>query len=458
MVLLAPDGTDLTDFYDRHPCLTRPCEDSEKTDWWRFSPYNWEETKYYILKMFALPLGAAVVFFFVSLLISYNNPILHFISTILIFIGTIFLNSFNRERRRARRYEITVQDGLEDVTIPYNVAREEDLFKFNLNTLSPTAPKFNIGFVGDIMMVPKHELNFDDILPFFDDVNLIVGNLEGIVRNSKNKLGKQAHEPNIFDKLKPLLNPNRQLLLCISNNHSSDYGNREFSDVVDLIRNQPNIHVFGRHDTPNVTTDTYPINIATATQWSNQKNWQCISEYVNTDIINGFGALHKNNHVNIFFPHWSYENERYTRDEIQDHANTLLTGNAPRWDLIFGHHSHTRQPLQRVNDPRSGLSKLVVFSGGNFTSGAVIIREQKHIYGIIMKCQIGLLQGSTTQYAIGDVEWRKTKNDRHITSGTKTICIDRKRYRINNMYSLILGILIIGLIVLFKFLELFNII
>ena len=261
MRLLAPDEGDLTDFYDRNPCLTLPCEDSEKTDWWRFTPYNWEETKYYILKMFALPLGAAVVFFFISLLISYNNPILHFISTILFFIGSIFLNSFNRERRRASRYEITVEDGLEDVTIPYDVAREEELFKFNLNKLSPTDPKFTIGFVGDIMMVPKHKLNFDDILPFFDDVNLIVGNLEGIVRDSKNKLGKQAHEPNIFDKLEPLLNPNRQLLLCLSNNHSSDYGNREFAASLEEIREKENIHVFGRYDTPNVFTNNFPINI-----------------------------------------------------------------------------------------------------------------------------------------------------------------------------------------------------
>jgi len=398
MGLRAPDGTDLDIFYAQNPCLNSPCEDSDETDWWRFSPYNWEETKYYIIKMFALPLGASIVYFLIFILSLYNNPVIHITNSILVFIGGLFLNSYRRERRRAREYEITVADGLIDVPIPYDVDQEESLFKFNLNTLSPTAPKYTIGFVGDIMMVNKHELDFDPILPFFDDVDLIVGNLEGIVRNHRNTLGKQAHQLTIFDKLKPLLRTNRQLLLCLSNNHSSDYGNKEFA------------------------------------------------------------ASRKSNHVNIFFPHWSYENERYTRNDIQDQADTLLTGNANRWDLIFGQHSHTRQPIKRVTDPQSGLKKLVVFSGGNFTSGAVIIREQKHIYGIIMKCRIGLLQGSQTQYAIGDVEWRKTYNDRHITEGTKTISIDRKPYRINNKYLLIIGIVLIGLIITLKVLEFFGII
>jgi len=458
MGLRAPDGTDLDIFYAQNPCLNSPCEDSDETDWWRFSPYNWEETKYYIIKMFALPLGASIVYFLIFILSLYNNPVIHITNSILVFIGGLFLNSYRRERRRAREYEITVADGLIDVPIPYDVTQEASLFKFNLNPLSPTAPKFTIGFVGDIMMVNKHELDFDPILPFFDDVDLIVGNLEGIVRNHRNTLGKQAHQLTIFDKLKPLLRTNRQLLLCLSNNHSSDYGNREFAASLKEIREQRNIHVFGRYDTPNVFTNNFPINIATATQWSNQKNWECISEYTNANIANGFSALRKSNHVNIFFPHWSYENERYTRNDIQDQADTLLTGNANRWDLIFGQHSHTRQPIKRVTDPQSGLKKLVVFSGGNFTSGAVIIREQKHIYGIIMKCRIGLLQGSQTQYAIGDVEWRKTYNDRHITEGTKTISIDRKPYRINNKYLLIIGIVLIGLIITLKVLEFFGII
>ncbi|NVM45736.1 MAG: CapA family protein [Candidatus Lokiarchaeota archaeon] len=460
MVLKAPNGRDLTTFYNQNPGLTLPCQDSDETDWWRLSPYNREETKNYVLKLIALPLVASAAFFFIFILSLFSNPIIHLISTILVFIAALFFNSYTRELIRANRYEITVADGLIDVPIPYDINQEASLFKFNLNTIQ-NPHEYTLGFLGDIMMINNHELDFDPlVLQFFSDVDLIVGNLEGIVRASGDTLGKQAHCPSIFRKLQGLLGPNKPLLLCLSNNHSSDYGNREFDISLELIRNQPqaNIHVFGRHDTPNVTINGFPINIATATQWSNQKNWECISEYTNTNVNNGFGALHKDDHVNIFFPHWSYENEKYTRDDIQDQADTLLTGNAKRWDLIFGQHSHTRQPIQRVTDPDSGLNKLVVFSGGNFTSGAVIIREQRHIYGIIMKCRIGLLPGSRDQYAIGDVEWRKTYNDRHIISGTKTICIDREKYRINRIYSLILGIAVIGLVVLLKVLELFGLI
>lgn len=463
MVLRAPNGDELTYYYDHYPCLTPPWRDSDHTDWWRFSPYDREETRDYFIRMLALPLGAALAFFFIFFLSSYNSPILHLTSTILVFIATIFLNSCIRERNRAREYEITVADGLIDVPIPYNVAQEHTLFKFKLNTIQ-NPHKYTIGFFGDIMMVNDHALDFDpQVLDFFDDVDLIVGNLEGIVRNNGDTLGKQAHYQSIFNKLHGLLRQNThnnlytQLLLCLSNNHSSDYGNREFDASLELIRDEPNIHVFGRHDTQNVTVIGHPINIATATQWSNKKNWECISEYTNTNVNNGFGALHEANHVNIFFPHWSYENERYTRHDIQNQANTLLTGNANRWDLIFGQHSHTRQPIQRINDPRSGLDKLVVYSGGNFTSGAVIIREQRHIYGIIMKCRIGLLPGSNL-YAIGDVEWRRTYNDRHITAGTKTIRIDREIYQRNDNLRVFLGIVIIGLVVTLKILEFFGLI
>ncbi|MFX0075330.1 MAG: CapA family protein [Candidatus Hermodarchaeota archaeon] len=467
MVLNAPNGRDLTHFYNNKQCLTDTCQDSDHTDCWRFSPYDRAETRDYFIRMLALPLGAALAFFVIFYLSMYDNPIIHLTSTILVFVASIFLNSRIRERIRANRYEITAADGLIDVQIPYDIAQEANLFRFNLNTIQ-NPPEYTIGFLGDIMMINDHALDFDrSVLTFFDDVDLIVGNLEGIVRVPGDTLGKQAHEQSILEKLEYFLdqvnsitqlNHYPQLLLCLSNNHSSDYGNREFCASLELIRAQPNIHVFGRHDTSNVTINGHPINIATATQWSNKKNWQCISEYTNARVDNGFATLHRANHVNIFFPHWSYENERYARDDIQDQANTLLIGNANRWDLIFGHHSHTRQPIQVVIDPHSGLRRLVVYSGGNFTSGAVIIREQRHIYGIIMKCRIGILQGTAAQYAIGDVEWRRTYNDRHLTAETKTVCIDRERYQRNDNLRIFLAIVIIGFVVILKVLEFLGII
>ena len=459
--------TDLRAYYNANPGYVNNCGRNNNTDWWRFTPYNWQETKYWILKMVALPLAATVIFIFIFQigLGSFNDPIIQFISYILLFIANIFLTSYSREVIRAEMYEITVADGLIDVPVPYDINQEETLFRFNLNPIGPT--KFTIGFVGDIMMMRDYDLVFhNDIITFFNDVDIIVGNLEGIVNAGGHTLTTQAHLPTIITQLQSLLRHNTQWLLCLSNNHSIDFGNIELHDSLDLIRDEPNIYVFGRNDVPNVVSHNNPINIATATQWSNQGNWDCISRYENINVNNGFGRIFQNNNINILFPHWGYENERYVRPSIQSHARMLLTGqnqivqaggNTNNWDLIFGHHSHVRQPIMKVNDINAGLWRLVVFSGGNLTSGATFIRKRKHIYGTIMKCRIGPLTANPAQLAIGNVEWRRTYNRNEAVNNrrTKTICIDRERYRISNTTSLIIAIILIGSIILVRVLELF---
>ncbi len=471
MVLNEPNGTELNSYYTNNEGYNGNCEEEDKSKWWRFTPYDRQETIYWGIRLIALPLVASAFFIVVFYMGFYNNPILQHISVILIFVANIFLTSYARELVRARIYEITVEQGLIDVVAPYDVTREEELFKFNVN---PTSPKvFTIGFVGDIMMLKKFKLEFaPEVIQFFSDVDLIVGNLEGIVREKGHTLTTQAHKPIILKQLKELLPENARGLLCLSNNHSIDFGNIEFHDSLYCIQREQNIYAFGRHDVPNVINveDNFSINIATATQWSNQKNWDCISRYEDRDVNNGFVRLHDNNCINILFPHWSYENERYVRPSIRLHAQTLLIGpvqipsttpssvSSVTWDLIFGHHSHVRQPIMKIPVSGPGLKKLVVFSGGNLTSGAKFFREQKHIYGIIMKCHIGLLTGSQTQYVIGDVEWRKTYNDRHITPKTKTVCIDRESYRRSNRNLLYIGIAIIVVLLILKVLELFNLI
>ena len=316
---------------------------------------------------------------------------------------------------------------------------------------------------------------------FFEGVDIIIGNLEGIVTEKRARIPKQAHEnPPILCQLKSLLKHNTKWLLCISNNHSIDFGNSDFHDSLNKIQSDPRFDVFGRNDVPNVLVQNFPINIASATEWSNKKNWDCISIYNKA----GINSYHCQGKFNILFPHWGYENEKYVRERVRLDAEALLTGGSPEykkkqkfvrkvfkkqiipeqfknWDFIFGHHSHVRQPIMvfehelkdRANNlikdsegKNICLKKLVAFSGGNFTSGAKIIRKKKHIYGIIMKCEIGPLQNCSEQYAMSNVEWRRTVNNKK--DKTKTVSIDRTVYRTYNLWALILGIVFIGLFVL----------
>ena len=297
------------------------------------------------------------------------------------------------------------------------------------------------------------------------------------------------------------MSPNINWLLCLSNNHSIDYGNKAFHESLIKIQDNLRINVFGRNDVNNVLSQELFINIVSGTEWSNQKTWTCTSRYRNTELwsyhkhdINSNGV----NRFNILFPHWGYENERYVRKRIQKDATALLTNRDQeysqyqdyvrrtldkeilpdenpfrKWDLIFGHHSHTPQPIMRIDDfltDRNGnriqdqqrndivYHKLVAFSGGNFTSGAWIIRRKKHIYGTVMKCDIGPLKGHRKHLAVGNVEWRTTVNRRGFDdNGKKYKAVEfyRRRYRTfaHYLWTLLLGFGIIALILILRYID-----
>ncbi|GAG76548.1 unnamed protein product, partial [marine sediment metagenome] len=280
-----------------------------------------------------------------------------------------------------------------------------------------------------IMKMNKFDLKFHpDVIKFFEDTDVIIGNLEGVISETCPTF-KQAHEVKILKKLKELLPDEKKWLLCLSNNHSEDFSSVIYDQTLQTIQEHPKFDVFGRKKVSSIHNDKNDILISCATQWSNQKTWNYTFRYNkpikdnnennDTDDINDdhiFSFL-QNYKFNILLPHWGFENEKYVRTRFQDDAKALLTGilKKPKalkklyykkrkfnfhpkykWDLIFAHHPHVLQPIMKVRDDIKisntktvPYSKLVVFSAGNFTSGANIIRKKKHISGIIMKCEIG---------------------------------------------------------------------
>lgn len=277
------------------------------------------------------------------------------------------------------------------------------------------------------------------------------------------------------------------MLLCLSNNHSADFGNKPFNKSLHRIQNRRRFDTFGRSDISNIVIQKKNINISCATEWSNQKKWNFMSNYEDINDRIGIRPTHLANHFNILYPHWGFENEKYVRKRIQLDAKALLTGleqkytlyqNFTRellaeriqpdpdkkWDLIFGHHPHVRQPIMEVEDTfidNAGVKipykKLVVFSGGNFTSGANVIRHKKHNRGIIMKCEIGPLKGYRDKIVAGNIEWRNTinKKSKKIKTikgkkvRTKTVSIDRAPYKTYSLRSVIIGSITMGIIGLF---------
>ena len=259
--------------------------------------------------------------------------------------------------------------------------------------LNVIKPDYKIGFVGDIMKMFSYELEFhQSIKNFFNDVELIVGNLEGILTLQPGWIIAQRHNIDIVQQLSTI-KPPEQWLLCLSNNHSGDFGIDNFSAHLDRLQ-QFGFRVFGRKDISKY--DYKKLNFVVGSRWINQKGCKYIARFDEID------KWFKDDMFNILYPHWNYEYELYPRPKIRKKSNKLIK----KWDLIFGHHPHVVQPITCVRT--SDINKILAYSAGNFSSG---FPNKAHRYGLIMKCEIGPLIYNTAKLAVGKMEWKFTKSE-----------------------------------------------
>ncbi|OLS13664.1 MAG: PGA biosynthesis protein capA [Promethearchaeota archaeon CR_4] len=258
-------------------------------------------------------------------------------------------------------------------------------------TLNKIKPEFRLAFVGDIMEMKKYRLLFDtSVTDFIADVDLLVGNFEATLTTMPKWVMDQRHNLEIIDQLKSLMNP-KKILLNVSNNHSGDFGLANFNYSIDRMT-WAGFNMFGRKDIPNYFLGG-KINIVSSTMWSDQKDCSYMTRFTDRDqyYINESGIF------NILYPHWGYENELWPRPWIVKLSHKLLDS----WDIVFGHHPHVPQAVTAVQ--KGAVKKLLVYSGGNFTSG---LNENKHNWGIILKCEIGPLKENPSKIAVGNVNWQ----------------------------------------------------
>ena len=487
MKLYTLAGKSLDDFYRSKPGLCGGSTVVTKAKKRGISPYEKDETIYYLFKHIALP-GFAVVLILLTLFLRFFvNFFIGSVSYILIILAVFFLLSVGREFVRGWKYKF--KDNIIYLPGPYVINREAESFTHHINKI--TKPKYKIGFVGDIMKMNKFNLKFHpDIKAFFKDVDVVIGNLEGIISNQPCPIFKQAHPRSILTQLQKLISGDTRWLLCLSNNHSEDFNIRQFNHSLHRIQSRSKFDVIGRDDVSFVRNQNNDINIFSPTEWSNQKTWNYTLRFDNPSLnptinLKTVTNLLDNNKFNILLPHWGFENEKYVRERIQLDAIALLTGKkqdyswfqnyirqkyskvilhnpAHKWDFIFAHHPHVLQPIMKVPDVvadddgkpienRNGktisYNKLAVFSSGNFTSGANILRKKKHISGIIMKCEIGPLEKFDDKLVIGKMEWRRTKNYkvRINSKRTKRVCVDNERYRTYNRSLFLTGLFYLSL-------------
>lgn len=254
-------------------------------------------------------------------------------------------------------------------------------------------PKYTISFIGDIM-----DLNFKDLIIHKSVVNFVrnsdflIGNFEGTLSSKKKVLMNKQHKPQIMDALETLLPPNK-IYLSVANNHSGDFGKKQFFHSMRRLKKQ-GFNVFGTLKNPFIDLSE-DLRVIGATQWSNRP----CSYLVKLD--HAIKYL-KNNSFNIFFPHWGYEMELYPREEIIKQSEAFLNS----FDLLISHHSHCPQPISIFK--YNNTKKLVAYSLGDFCFSIDNKKFESYNYGIAIKAQIGL--NKERKWVIGKVKWTFLKS------------------------------------------------
>ena len=133
----------LKDYYKSQKNPVKPCNKNTKSHWWRFTPYDWEETIYWFIKHLTLPVVAVIIIAIILVIQFFENPILDSIGYILASVAFFCALSVTREFLRARKYKIPI--GEIKVDIDENNQEKEGLDKRPLNNI--TEPIFKIGFV-----------------------------------------------------------------------------------------------------------------------------------------------------------------------------------------------------------------------------------------------------------------------------------------------------------------------
>jgi hypothetical protein len=249
-------------------------------------------------------------------------------------------------------------------------------------------PIMKLGFVGDIMVIKDIDFVINkDVKSFFYDVDVMIGNFEGIVLTQPRKhvFMAQQHSERVLSILRDFFPPAKTILAC-ANNHSGDYGWSGFKLSRQRIQDF-GFTTIGSRDQPAALINE-KVNIAACTKWSNQDcNFVATLEESNKYFLE-FGAF------NILYPHWGYEMQLLPKTPQRLYGEQLIN----IWDAVIGHHSHCPQPISLFT--KGSLKKMMAYSLGNFISTDYI---KTLPVGIILKFEIGeCLHGG---WGVGRIDW-----------------------------------------------------
>ncbi len=194
---------------------------------------------------------------------------------------------------------------------------------------------------------------FSNVLPYFAEDDLTLVNLEGVLSARGERQDKTfafRGDPTYVN----ILTEGSVEAVCMSNNHSKDYGQISHDDTKDILE-QAGI-IYSYEDIIGYTT-IKDIKIA------------MISVYVRQNGIEGSKALldktiaeakKQDTALIITSFHWGTEGTQKLKDEQPELARYAIDLGA---NLVLGHHPHVLQAIEQYN------GSYIVYSLGNFCFG-----------------------------------------------------------------------------------------
>lgn len=265
--------------------------------------------------------------------------------------------------------------------------------------------KHRLAVIGDIMTVRSAGVEFGrNLRGFIKGSDYLVGNFEGTITDAVKPglslLFEERHAPKIIGVLADLFPPEKTCL-CVSNNHSGDFGKTEFFKSIELLEAE-GFRLFGWVERPHIDIEN-SLRLVCGTMWTNKPcDYICMLERAEEHVRPGV--------FNLLYPHFGYEFEMYPRPDIVELAGKL----AQKFDALVGHHAHCPQPV--TVHQAGGANKLIAYSAGDFLGS---YRTKKYQYGMIIKAGIGTAPDGS--WRIGTAEWRFT---RYMPGGKGRITVD----------------------------------
>ncbi|MBI2475347.1 AmmeMemoRadiSam system protein B [Candidatus Uhrbacteria bacterium] len=265
-------------------------------------------------------------------------------------------------------------------------------------------PLARISAVGDIMLARGigERLSYDHInqnitsdLKKVDvlmksvtgDSDLLFGNLESVLSDK----GKPVQKEYVFEaepRLVDLLSEWRFSHLSVANNHNSDYGREAWEQSVDVLRTKGIVPVGGYSNEAKIETVT-----AGGQEFAFLGFENLVKPFNKQDVLSAITSAAKSHGVVVVSMHWGEEYQSTPTPETVLLAHEMIDAGA---DIIFGHHPHVLQPVERYK------KGLIFYSLGNFIFDQFGEAQNTSMIATVDVFENGELDYSTTPVLIDE--------------------------------------------------------